>query len=185
MNIENEIWKSLDFMGYPDYEVSSFGRVKSLKFGKEKILHQGKTKQNYLHSQLWKNGKGKQFFVHRLVASAFLKNDNNLPQINHKDENPLNNRVENLEWVTPKENSNYGTRNERVSEKLKDKSKSEEHKRNISKPILQYTLEGVFIREWDSATQAIKELNIQNSHISDCCKGKRNKCGGFIWKFKE
>lgn len=180
-----EIWKSLDFLGYPDYEVSNFGRVKSLKRGKEKILHQGKNKKNYLHLELWENGKGKHFLVHRLVASAFLKNDNNLPCVNHKDENPSNNRVENLEWVTPKENTNYGTRNERVSEKLKGKPKSEEHKRNISKPILQYTLDGEFIRVWDSATTASKELNIQYSHINDCCRRKRNKCGGFIWRYKE
>ena len=54
----------------------------------------------------------------------------------------------------------------------------------MSKPILQFTLDGVFIRFWLSATQASKELNISQAHISDCCKGKRNKCGGYCWKYK-
>ena len=162
-----EVWKNIE--GYEKlYQISNFGRVKSLNYnrtGKEKILKPSKDKDGYLHVGLCKNGKAKFFRVHRLVCSAFLENPENLPQVNHKDENKENNHVDNLEWVSPKENINYGTRNEKMS-----------------KPIIQYTKEGVFIREWVSTITASKQLKIH--HISECCKGKRKTCGGFLWKYK-
>lgn len=137
-----EIWKSLDFLGYPNYKVSNFGRVKSLNYkcsGKEKILKLVKNKLGYIQITLSKEGERKNFQVHKLVALAFLKNTYNLPMINHKDENPLNNHVDNLEWCTAKHNANYGTRNERVS-------KTSKTKKINCKSILQYTLDGNFIR---------------------------------------
>lgn len=189
---KTEVWKSLDFMGYPDYEISTLGRVKSLNYrhtGKEKILKYGKGSKGYLFVNLYKDGKRKLFRVHKLVSLAFIPNPLNLPQINHKDENKENNKVENLEWCTVIQNLNYGTRNERVSKSNKGKPKSEEHKQNLrkanSKPILQFSLSGEFIREWDSATSASKELNIYQSNITNCCKSKLKTCGGFLWKYKE
>lgn len=173
-----EIWKSLDFMEYTDYEVSNWGNVKSLNYRrsrKERILKPNKNNDGYLLVGLSNNGKRKLFTIHQLVALAFIPNPFNLPCINHKDENPLNNHVSNLEWCTHKYNSNYGTRNERISEAMKGKG---------NKPIQQYTKEGIFIREWDSITQINQELNLSQGNICKCCKGKRNKCGGFIWRYK-
>ena len=108
-----EQWRPIE--GYEGlYEVSNLGRVKSLKCGRERILKPQMKKKGYLQVGLRKEGKYKMFKVHRLVAQAFIPNPEGLPQINHKDENPSNNRVENLEWCDSKYNNNYGTHNERI-----------------------------------------------------------------------
>lgn len=206
---EIEIWKSLDFLGYDDYEISTLGRVKSLNYGnsgKEGLLKPIKLENGYLCITLCKNKKHKIFLVHRLVCLAFLKNPENLPCVNHKDESRDNNCVENLEWVTPKENINYGNCRKKISEKRKGfrftketiQKMSDSHKgkkqplevidkirEQNSKAVLQYSLYGVFIKEWKSVTQASKELNISHSHISECCNGKRKTCGNFMWRFKQ
>lgn len=202
MDKEIEIWKDIE--GYEGlYQVSNFGNVKSLNYnrtGKEKILKSKKDKDGYLQFSLCKNGKVKHFKTHRLVALAFIPNLENLPQVNHKDENKENNHVDNLEWVSPKENINYGTRNKKVSEALKGKyigenswmfgkHLSEETKQKLkeyfSKPVLQYTKDKIFIREWESGKLASEELNINKSNITACCQGKQKTAGGFIWKYKE
>ena len=184
-----EVWKSLDFLGYPDYEVSNFGKVKSLKRN-EKILNQGKHKRGYLIVVLSKDNKRKTFTVHRLVCLAFLENPENLPMINHKNEIKTDNHVDNLEFCTAKHNSNYGTCKERMSKSLRGRKLSEETKNKISennpnrKPILQYTKDNIFIRNWDSAKSASQELKICATSITACCKGKRKSSGGFLWKYK-
>ncbi len=187
---EAEEWKSLDFLGYPNYEVSNFGKVKSMNYnrtGKEKILKQSKNRWGYLYVTLSKDNKQKKFTIHRLVALAFIPNDNptDKNQINHLDENKENNHVFNLCWCSHIENINYGTRNERVSEKLKDKPLPEEQKQKMCIPIIQLDLKNNFIRDWDSATSASEELKIYQQNITACCKGKRKSTGGFIWKYKE
>lgn len=209
--MEEEIWKSLDFMGYPDYEVSNMGRVKSFERNGTKggILKPSKAK-GYLRVVLCKNNKVKSFFTHRLVALAFIPNDNPIKktQINHLDENKENNHVSNLCWCSCIDNNNYGTRNERASNSLKGKyigknnwnygkHRSEETKQKISetkkdkpqykhrKPILQYTKDGIFIRYWDSAKSASKELKIDATSIGKCCMDKLKTSGGFIWRYKE
>ena len=107
-----EIWKPIK--GYEKlYEVSNFGKIKSLK--KKIILKQFKNTNGYFQVELWKNKKGKQFLVHKLVAESFILNINNFPFINHIDENKENNCTNNLEWCTAKYNCNYGTRNSRLS----------------------------------------------------------------------
>lgn len=117
-----EIWK--DVKGYEGlYQVSNLGRVKSLTGNKKnygiygKIL-KGINNRNYLRVSLSKNGKPKIISIHRLVAETFIPNPNNYPYINHKDENPSNNCVDNLEWCTPDYNTNYGSRNKKISTKL-------------------------------------------------------------------
>ena len=115
-----EIWRPV--VGYEGlYEVSSYGRVRSLdrydgrnRFLKGRILTLHTDKDGYLSAYLCSNSKVKGFLVHRLVAQAFIPNPDNLPIINHKDENPSNDNVDNLEWCTAKYNSNYGTRNDRI-----------------------------------------------------------------------
>ena len=123
MNSE-EIWK--DIIGYEGlYQVSSYGRVRSLDrydsrncFRKKRILKLCANRLGYLKVGLWSNGKVKHHLVHRLVAEAFIPNPNNLPIINHIDENPSNNNVDNLEWCTAKYNMNYGTIRERQKDTL-------------------------------------------------------------------
>ena len=161
-----EIWKDKkDYEGL--YMVSNWGRVKSIKFGKERILKPVTNSSGYLLVNLCKDGKVKAFTVHRLVAEAFLPNPHNYPCVNHKDENKQNNNVDNLEWCTHEYNINYGTRTERCS-----------------KPVLQYTLDGEFVREWESAIQAEREGGFSNSHIISVCKGKRPHHKGYIWRYK-
>lgn len=167
----DEIWHDIE--GYKGlYQVSNKGRVKSLKWGKERILRPGINSSGYLLVKLCKNGVGLYKFIHRLVAQAFIPNPENKPQVNHKDENKLNNCVDNLEWSTAKENSNYGSRNERVGD-------------SQSKPILQYSKSGEFIREWKGASEVERVLSINNGNINSCCKGRYKSSGGFIWKYKE
>lgn len=152
-----------DVVGYEGlYAVTSCGKIwsyQSQKFLKPRVNNNG-----YLFVDLCKNGKVKKFYVHRLVAEAYIPNQNNLPQINHKDENKTNNCLQNLEWCDAKYNSNYGTRNEK-----------------IKKPILQFDLNGNFIREWPSAMDVGK---VVNSTICKCLKGKYKQAYGFIWKYK-
>lgn len=109
-----EIWMKIN--GYSNYEISTLGRVRNKK---GKYLKPEETEKGYLRVDLYKNGKIKHHKVHRLVASAFIPNNKNLPQINHKDENKKNNRVGNLEWCNNWYNSHYG-------------SKSKIHERQIS-----------------------------------------------------
>ena len=172
-----EEWKIIE--GYPNYQVSSEGRVKSLERidrnnhpVKEKILNSSKDGGGYLMVGLWKDGIRKTQKIHRLVGKAFLPNPDNLPQVNHIDEDKTNNRVENLEYCTAEYNLNYGTHNERVA-----KSKSI--------PILQFSKTGEFIRRWESGTQVKRELGFNQSNISMCCKGKLKLAYGFLWKFEK
>lgn len=126
-----EIYKDIE--GYEGlYQISNLGNVKSLErkvikgngngglyILPERILKPGKGGNGYYLVVLSKDGKHKNKMIHRLVAEAFIPNPDQLQYINHKDENPANNIVENLEWCTPKYNCNYGRRNEKISEKMK------------------------------------------------------------------
>lgn len=175
--MEKEIWK--DVKNYEGlYQCSNLGRIKSLGNGKsgnskERILKQEKNKYGYYQIRLCKDGKRKMYFVHRLVCSAFLPNPQNLPFVNHIDENPSNNTIENLEFCTAKYNNNYGKHNERVAKAL-------------SKPILQFNKQGTkIIGKFNSVTQASKELNINCGHICECCNGKLKTCAGSKWLYLE
>lgn len=115
-----EIWR--DITGYEGlYQVSNKGKIKSLHYGKEKILKPRKVKKGYLSISLHKDNKSRSFRVHRLVGKEFIPNPYNLPQINHIDEIKTNNCVENLEWCSAEYNDNYGTRNERISKSKRKK----------------------------------------------------------------
>lgn len=168
-----EEWKEIE--GYPNYMVSSLGRVKSLNYrrtGKDKILNGRKNKDGYLQLNLCKDGKIKMFSAHRLVAQSFLDNPDNLCEINHIDEDKTNNKVENLEWCNRKQNCNHRSRNERIA-------------KSHSKPILQFNKEGDFIRKWESTTQVKRELGFNQGNISSCCKGKLKLTRGYKWGYAD
>ena len=144
------------------YAVTSCGKVWSYK--RKKFLVPKHSVKGYLFVSLWKDGVFKTKLIHRLVAEAYIPNPNNMPQINHRDENKENNCLQNLEWCDAKYNNNYGTRNDK-----------------IKKPILQFTLDGEFVREWPSASDVSKEIQ---SNIVSCLKGKRKSACGYIWRYK-
>lgn len=185
--ISMEEWKTIPY--YEEYQVSTLGRVKRLAYYKnvcggskqyceERILKPQKRKRGYQAVMLSKNSKEKSFLVHRLVAMVFIPNPDNLPQVNHKDENTSNNCVDNLEWCDQCYNSNYGTSKYRISNKLKNGV--------LSKPVEQYCKNGMFIMEYPSAIEASRVLGLNVSGIISCCNSnkKYSHCGGFQWKYK-
>ena len=153
-----------EFRDIPDYEgmyeVSNLGRVRR----DGKILKPFKNKKGYLLVSLFKNGTKKNARIHRLVAQSFIPNPQNLPQINHKDEDKTNNAVENLEWCTCEYNINYSK----------------------TKPVLQFDRDGNFIAEHPSVIEASRITRINQQDISSCCRGVlyHKSAGGFIWRFK-
>ena len=189
-NLENEQWKTID--GYEDYEVSNYGRVKSLEridnLGrtiKEKILKQSTNNNGYQQVCLCKNGKRKMFQVHRLVANAFIPNPNNYAEINHKDECKTNNHVSNLEWCNRKYNCNYGSFIEKHSGENNPKTMfgkfGKEHP--TSKKVIQLTLENEVVRNWNSMMDIKRELGYNQGNISSCCRGRYKSAHGYKWKY--
>lgn len=185
-SLENEIWR--DVIGYEGlYKISSLGRVKSLKYGKEKILKLGKNNYGYLIVVLCKEGTRRTCKVHRLVAIAFIPNPSNLPQVNHKDENPSNNKVENLEWCDATYNLNYGTRLQRIDYKARTantdyKAISEKLATKLSRQVYQYTLEGNLVKIWQSTNECGRN-GFNQGTVSACCRCKRKTHKGFIWSY--
>lgn len=173
-----EIWKEIpNFEGL--YEASNLGRIRSFKT--KKIKKQRYTVKKYLQVNLYKKEE-KTYRVHRLIAETFIKNFNNFPEINHKDGNKQNNCVDNLEWITTYDNIQHAIKNG-----LYNNKKNKRNKRNNKKErkIIQYNLDGKLLKEWNNISEIMKELNIKNnSHIYECCKGKRKKCYNSIWKYK-
>lgn len=179
----NEIWKPIK--GYEGlYEVSDFGRIKSL--GRtvnrglkkmrvmERILKSGNNQHGYKIVALWKNGEGKTRRVHRLIAVAFIPNPKNKPHINHLNGIVVDNRIENLEWCTHFENMQHAWRNGFITtEKL-----------GREKRVAQI-LDGVVIKIWKSQSEANRKLGTPFGCISDCCRGVkyRHTAGGFEWRF--
>ena len=166
---EIEIWR--DVVGYEGlYKVSNLGNVKKCLSGR--ILKSSNDKYGYKQIHLCKNGVQKTYKVHRLVAQAFLPNPNNLPQVNHKDENKLNNNVSNLEFCTNYYNRHYGTCIERMAKAHK-------------KPILQYNKNENLLNEYPSIIDASKNTGINAGDICSVCKGKKKYAGGYVWRYKD
>lgn len=185
--MKEEIWR--DAVGYEGYyQVSNLGRVRSLdryvnhwphgeQLIKSRLLKQNNDGRGYNVVTLCKNGTKTTHRVHRLVAEAFIPNPNAYPCINHKDEDKTNNMADNLEYCTVKYNSNYGTRNNRLGEKLTNRP-------DESKSVLQFTLDGEFVNEYPSMAEAQRQTGIDSGNISSCCRGDRYKStGGYIWKY--
>lgn len=189
-----EIWKPV--VGYEGlYEVSSYGRVRSLDrmderdmYRKGRILKSALNKNGYPSVSLWRDNHGKTHRVHRLVAEAFIPNPNNKPEIDHintiktdntvflNEDGSINYEKTNLRWVTRSENNNNPLT-------LLKRGESKKGKKYHIRPVLQYDKDGNFIREWDTITEAERTLNIAHK-IWDVCQGKRKTCGGYIWKYK-
>lgn len=170
----NEEWR--DIKGYEGkYQISSLGRVKSLKNSKgnyrEKILSNTPTKGGYLRVNLYKNNKKKTFTIHKLVAIHFISNPNNYKEVNHKDEDKTNNCVSNLEWCTREYNNKYGTRIQRFSESRKDKCKGSNHPK--AHKVLCITTD----KKFNTVKEASEYYSIDRNCISSCCQGKRNSAG--------
>lgn len=156
------------------YMVSNNGQVMSLVGKEPKLLSNILSSDGkYYTIGLSKNGVRKRYGIHRLVAEAFIPNPMGLSQINHKDENGLNNTVENLEWCDRKYNMNYGTRKQR-------------HDDQIKKAVLQFDIEGNFIKEWKGASDAEAFYNRREmNNITKCCNGRTKTAYGFKWRYKK
>lgn len=175
-----EIWKPV--VGYEEYyEVSNFGRVRSLdrwvehgrhKNGhkalkKGKILNEKDNGHGYRTVHLTVNRITKDYYVHRLVAIAFLDNSDNLPEVNHIDDNPANNCLDNLEWCTAQYNDKYGI-----------------HKYARNKEVFMFTLDGEYVDHFISCAEAERILGLIGG-ISSVCNKKRKSAGGYIWRYKQ
>lgn len=181
-----EWWKYIN--GYEGlYMVSTFGRVKSVercitykdgrtKIIKEKILKPMLCNTGYYKVGLSKNGVVKEYLIHRLVAEAFIDNPDNLPTVDHINTNRIDNRIENLRWA----NSEIQMSNPFTKEHLVGKHTN---RKDLSKPVEQYTMDMVFVAEYPSIEEAFRLTKIK--HISECCLGKRKSAGGYIWVYKE
>ena len=180
-NIEK--WKNV--WGYANYEVSTSGKVRN----KGKEVKQCKNNKGYCTVDLYKDGERKRIFVHRLVAETFLPNPDNKPQVNHLNRNREDNRVENLEWVTPKENMNSPLTRKHCKEVMKGENTSmygkfgKEH--HLSKTVIQFDLDGNMLNVWNALMDAEREVGARNGHISNCCRGKQQTSGGYKWQYQD
>lgn len=166
----------VDIKGDENYQITDDGRVWSKR--SKKFLKDFGVKDNYRYVQLGKNNYKS---VHRLVAEAFIPNPGNKPCVCHKDCDRTNNKVENLYWGTYEENINHPITKERQKESLKGQHHSPETE-FPSTPIIQFSMDGTFIKEWETMSKAAKECGIPHSNISRCCSGLRKTAGGYEWK---
>jgi hypothetical protein len=198
-----EVWKDIEgFEGR--YQVSNLGNVKSLRYGGRYEVRNLVPKVNnkgYEWVELWKDRKRSCRQIHRLVATAFIPNPD--PErytiINHKDENPRNNRVNNLEWCDYKYNSKYFLDRHRIefgetiSKALKGKAKINRYrirtKYGVYGPykhkqsVAQIDKNGNVVKVWDCLSQIVREENKSQWSITQCCEGKRKTAYGYTWRF--
>ena len=193
-----EIWRTAiydDIVYEGLYRVSNLGKILSLNYrntGKADLMNPKETPNGYLQVCLSKNGEDKWCYVHRLVAETFLENPENLPEVNHKDEDKTNNFVflnedglvdkekSNLEWKNHRDNCNHGTRNERAAKAI---SKALTNGK-LSKRVLQFSLSGDLIREWPSVGECGRN-GFNKGAVAACCRGEIPHYKGFLWMYAD
>lgn len=171
-----EIWKDIE--GYEGkYQISNFGRARILK---ELVLQTNR--DGYVTINLNKNGKGKRVTVHRLVAKHFISNPENKDCVNHKDCNRTNNNVNNLEWCTYKENTQYSIKYGNSKDLIKRLESLREKQKKI---VNQYSLNGEFLNQFKSLAEAAQFIGKGKSSgpISNCCRGIFKTAYGYKWKY--
>lgn len=169
----NEVWKGI--REYKNYQVSNLGRVRNIKSNRLLIP---KKSRRYLRVGLSKNSIVKQFFVHRLVYEAFYGKIPFWMEINHKDETPSNNQLSNLMLCNHKTNINWGNHNKKLSNTMTNR-------KDQSKPVIQFDLEGNYIMEYPSTKEIERQTGYANTNISSCCRGIFKQAYGYIWKYKQ
>ena len=196
----SEIWRTAVYDGevYEGlYKVSNLGKILSLNYhqtGKAELMNPSDNGDGYLAVTLSKNGEYKTCLVHRLVAETFLENPENKPCINHKIEGEKGKKINmvifntdgsidkeksTIEWATYEENNNYATRNERAGATNKIVQKNGK----LSKKVLQLSLSGELIREWES-TRECERNGFYHSAVCRCCRGELKQYKGFLWMYK-
>ena len=189
----NELWRDIKFVNNGKeydytgiYQISSKGRVKQLAYTdakgnkrNEKIMKNTVDKGGYEFIKLTKNYKQTHFRIHRLVAYMFIPNPNNLPQVNHIDENKLNNTISNLEWCDAKSNVNHGTRNERAAATKRVNGTYDKIAYKCSIPVYCITNNTVY----KSSHEASRQLNLNQSSITRCLKGKITQTKGYQFEY--
>lgn len=180
----------MDILGYEGkYQVSSMGNVRSLRYAKKsgvvKNLRKIKNSCNYYVVSLHNKGIQKQYFVHRLVAVAFLNKPNKCDIVDHIDTNTLNNDISNLRWTTIHGNVNNPITKERRIKSIKRLmgGKYGEYA-NKHRSVMQYDLTGNLIKEWGSMSDACRFYKIDSGGMTKACQGTQKTAGGFIWRYK-
>lgn len=187
-DINGEVWKPVHSLN-DNYAVSNYGRLKAysksyvdktgrLFHRRERLLKIWKDKTGYMAFRPTVNGKLLSVKIHRIVAEAFIPNPGNLPFINHKDEDPTNNNVSNLEWCTQKYNSNYGTCQKRHSETLRAALRNEIH------TICQYSMTGELLNAFKGEKE-VTDAGFNYSSVSRCCRHIINSSQNFIWRYDD
>lgn len=172
-----EEWKDIpEYEGL--YQVSNFIKVLNVKTGK--LLAFSVTNKNYYQVNLWKNGKCKHYSVHRLIAQAFVPNPDNKPEVDHINTFKDDNWFKNLKWVTKKEQQNNPLTRRHISEGLKEKHIN---RYDLSKPIQQYSLDGILINEYPSLQEASRQTGLYPTNICKALKGRYKSAGGYVWRY--
>lgn len=181
--MSKEVWRKI--VGYEEsYEVSSHGRIKSLRYNRTKypkIMSLVRGKNGYIQISLRKDKLPKKFYVHRLVAITFIKNIKKLKCVNHLNGVKNDNRVENLEWCTHSENNTHSYRE--LNKKGSYTGKFGKY--NIkSKKVLQKTKNGKLVKIWDSFADIQRQTGYNQSSIIRVCRKKQKTAYGFKWDYK-
>jgi len=177
--MKKEIWK--DVSNYEGiYQVSNNGIVRSLN-REGRILTQTKNGKGYPFVYLWKNNSRVMRTVHRLVAKAFIPNPENKYTVNHKNFKKSDNRLENLEWMTMKENILHAVEGGRYGKHLIGRTGKDNP---VSRAVSSYDKNNNKLNTYESITEAGVKTNTHISNIQLVCAGVRKTAGGLIWRYE-